>query len=73
MIEYFEKWGVLRKSVGIATLWMTVTAFQWSLAFIESSDKTGSEISMIIAAIMGPITMLQGAIFKFRDPGGKDG
>ena len=72
MMDWIERHRILRKIVILTTLWMTVTAFRWSMSFAMMSDKAGVEIAAIIASIMTPLSVLQGATFTFQTKGEHD-
>jgi hypothetical protein len=54
----------VRSGTLYVTVWMTWLAFDWAGQFAYSSDKAGSDIALIIAAVTAPITALQMFIFK---------
>lgn len=57
---------MIRSLISLGTFVMTVTAFNWSMDFATTmTDRTGGDIAMIIGAIMGPLTLLQGAVFNW--------
>jgi hypothetical protein len=43
---------------------MTWAAFQWAADFATFTNKNGSDVALIIAAVTAPISVLQGFIFK---------
>ena len=54
----------VRSFVLYVTVWMTWLAFDWAAVFATTTDKTGSDVAMIIAAVTAPISVLQGFVFK---------
>lgn len=68
MINRFWDWvdtrSVVRRIVLFVTLWMTWAAFVWAAGFAETTDKSGVEVGLIIAAVTAPIAALQGFVFK---------
>lgn len=66
----FLKWADRRSFVSVrsgvlyVTVWMTYEAFHWAAIFATTTDKTGSDVALIIAAVTTPISLLQGAVFK---------
>jgi hypothetical protein len=48
----------------MATLWMTYQSFVWAAAFAEHTAHTGLEVAAIIAAVLAPLSILQGAVFN---------
>jgi hypothetical protein len=54
----------VRSFVLYITVWMTWAAFQWAADFATFTNKNGSDVALIIAAVTAPISVLQGFIFK---------
>jgi hypothetical protein len=54
----------VRSGVLYVTVWMTWLAFDWAALFATTTEKTGAEVALIIAAVTAPISLLQGAVFK---------
>lgn len=46
------------------TVWMTYNAYQWAAEFATSSSRDGMEVAMIVAAVIAPVSVLQGYVFK---------
>jgi len=67
--EEFWKWidekRVIRRIVLFAMLYLTFELSTWTMHFAEASTKTGGDIAAILAAIWGPMSLLQGAVFGF--------
>ena len=64
--KYLGRWGdmgVLRPVVLGVTLYMTYDAYQWAARFAETTLREGPEVAMIIAAVITPISALQGYVF----------
>ena len=68
MIDRFWDWvdtrSIVRRIVLFVTLWMSWAAFIWAAGFAETTDKSGVEVGLIIAAVTAPIAALQGFVFK---------
>ena len=63
----FVNWPLVRIVNEIAffvLLWMTVETFFWAMRFIETTDKTGAEVGLMVAAVTVPIGYLQKAIVE---------
>jgi hypothetical protein len=54
----------VRSFVLYVTVWMTWLAFDWAAVFATTTDKTGADVALIIAAVTAPISVLQGFVFK---------
>lgn len=46
-------------------VWGTYQVMAWAAHFAEVSTRPGMEVAAIIAAIMGPWSLVQGAALKF--------
>lgn len=66
----FIKWADAKNFISVrsfvlyVTVWMTWEAFNWAAVFATVTEKTGSDVALIIAAVTAPISVLQGFIFK---------
>lgn len=56
-------WG--RKAVSYATLIATGRALYWAIEFASNSTRPGIEVAAIIAAVVAPLGIVQGAVAKF--------
>lgn len=56
---------VVRRILLAIVIWMTWEAYKWATGFALTTGKSGTEIAAIIAAVLTPITALQGFTFKF--------
>lgn len=59
-----SRYAVRRVLLGIV-IWMTWEAYKWATGFASGCSRPGVEIAAIIAAVLTPITALQGFTFKF--------
>lgn len=64
VIETAGKVEVARPVTLGVTLWLTYHSYQWAATFAEESTRTGVEVAMVIAAVIAPISLLQGYVFK---------
>lgn len=48
-----------------ATVYLLFEVSRWATAFAAVSDKTGTEIALIITAATGPATLLAGHVLKW--------
>lgn len=56
---------ISRRVVLGITIWITIHSYMWAAHFASTCmDKSGMEIAAIIAAVLTPISTLQGFIFK---------
>lgn len=64
LFQIIDKHGLVRRAVLGVTLWMTWKAYVWASLFAIESARNGMEVATIIAAVLAPITVLQGHAFQ---------
>ena len=64
LFQIIDKHGLVRRSVLGVTLWMTWKAYVWASLYAIESARTGTDVALIIAAVLAPITVLQGHAFQ---------
>lgn len=62
--DWVDDRGVVRRGVLGVTLYLTWHSYHWASAFAVDSSRSGADIAMIIAAVLAPITVLQGHAFR---------
>ena len=66
--EQFAAWdaaiGPRRTAVLAITLWMTWRSFLWATQYAGASTADGSSVALVVAAVLAPISLLQGYVFK---------
>lgn len=67
--DWVDQRQIVRRTVLAITVYMTYEAFTWAAHFAEVTDKTGAEVGLIIAAVTGPISLLQGFVVKIYTEG----
>jgi hypothetical protein len=60
-----EKGQIVRRIAFFGMMWLTYYSYMWVFDYVGSIEVITSNHSMIIGAILGPISALQGAIIKF--------
>lgn len=63
--DFIDNRCVVRRIVMGLMIWMTWDAYHWAAHFADTTQRTGSDVSLIIAAVLVPVMGLQGAVFKF--------
>lgn len=63
--KILDEGRIIRRAVLFLTLYLTYLSINWSINFASSADKTASDIGLIIAAVNGPVAVLQGFVTKF--------
>ena len=61
--HWVDERSVVRRAVLGITLWMTWRSFVWAATYAETGTSD-SDTALIIAAVLVPISTLQGAAFK---------
>lgn len=59
-----DKGQIARTVMLYGTLYMTFDSYRWCIRFAETSQRPGTDIAMIIAAVLSAISVLQGYVFK---------
>jgi|WetSurMetagenome_2_1015567.scaffolds.fasta_scaffold57218_6 hypothetical protein len=62
--DLIDQRAIIRRTVLFITIWMSYISYQWATHFVDACVKPGAEIALIIASVLGPITALQGFVFK---------
>jgi len=76
MIERIAKWFVDKNFISVRSgmlyvaVWMTFDAAHWAARYAEllagkGSAMSGTDISLVVAAVTGPITLFTGFVYKF--------
>lgn len=60
-----EKGQVVRRISLFATAYLTWVTYNWTFAYISSLGASALDAGILIGAILGPVSALQGAILKF--------
>ena len=64
--DWIDKRFIIRRILVLVVLWLTIQTILWAMNFSETCvDRTGTDIAAIIAAILTPLSVLQGMVFKF--------
>lgn len=66
LIDWFSEKNFISVHSGAlyVTLWMTYLAFDWAGRFAFATDKSGSDVALIIGAVTLPVSALQGFVFN---------
>lgn len=63
--EQLHKSMIVRRVAFFFMLWMTYKSYQWAFDFVATREVIDANTALIVAAILTPISTLQGAILKF--------
>jgi len=61
--DWVDRRAVVRRVMTLGTFVMTVWVIQWAMGYASTSPRDGSEVAMILGAIMVPLNALQGFMF----------
>lgn len=61
--DFVDSRLVIRRIMTLGTFGMTMWVIWWAMGFAETSTRSGSDVAMIIGAIMIPVNALQGYLF----------
>lgn len=61
--DWIDNRGVVRRLTLFTTLGLTIHAYWWAIHLANNSDKSGTELGLIIAAVTLPISYLQKSVF----------
>lgn len=61
--DFVDTRAVVRRIMTLGTFSLTVHVIVWAVWFATTSPRSGGDIALIIAAVMGPVNVLQGYMF----------
>lgn len=62
--NFLDSRYIIRRMVLFITIWMSYISYLWAASFAATCMKDGTEIALIIGAVLVPISALQGFAFK---------
>ena len=64
--DFIDKRQIDTYAISVAILWGTVKIVEWAMHYANThADKNGVEVAAVVAAVMTPYSLLQGAAVKF--------
>lgn len=64
--DWVDKRDIDTRLISLVVLWGTVEVTRWAMGYAaEHSEKAGTDIGLIIAAVTAPYCFLQGAALRF--------
>src|SRR5512139_4320892 len=67
--DFVDSRAVVRRIMTLGTFAMTVWVIQWAMVFASGSPRPGSDVALILGAIMVPLNALQGFLFAHYSKG----
>lgn len=62
LFDFIDRRQIVRRTAFFVLLYMTWESFQWAMHFAETTDKAGAEVGLIVAAVTGPVALLQRSV-----------
>ena len=67
--DWVDSRSVVRRISLFITIYMSYESFMWAAEFATTTEKSGAEVGLIIAAVTGPVAALQGFVLKTYSEG----
>lgn len=67
--DFVDNRQAVRRSVLIFTVGMVWYSTAWAQGYAAASERTGTDVALIIGAATGPLTVLMGYVFKLYAEG----
>ena len=67
--DWIDSRIVIRRVMTLGTFAMTMWVIWWSMKFAMESPRSGSDVAMILGAIMVPLNSLMGFLFSSYNQG----
>lgn len=64
LAQLVNKHFLIRRTAFLVLLYMTWDAFQWAMRYVESSTRDGTELGLVVAAVLAPVALLQKSIVE---------
>lgn len=72
VFELFQKYQLVRRLMMLWTMLLTTHVFLWAIEFVSSTPKAGAEAGLMVAAVTGPLALLQGHVFRLYNDARRD-
>lgn len=69
MWDWIDSRYIVRRALLAATFFLASDSYVWAKHFADTTDKTGAEVGLIVAAVTGPVSLLLGQIAKLYNDG----
>lgn len=64
-MNWIDKYLVIRRTVLLTALWMTIEVQQWSMHYASVSLLTGLDIAAVLTAVQAPVVAFGAYVFKW--------
>ena len=71
--DFIDERYIVRRFLLMIVFSLTVHSYFWATNFASTTEKTGAEVGLIIAAVTAPISLLMGHIAALYNDGKKHG
>lgn len=65
--DFLDQRRIVRRAMVLVVLWQLVDSYLWAKGYAATTTRTGVEIGLVIAAVLAPVTTLQGFLFRVYD------
>lgn len=67
LLDFIDRRRIVRRAMVVTVSIMLVDAYAWGKGFALRSTLSGADQSLVIAAVLAPITALMGFVYKLYD------
>lgn len=67
--DFIDDRQIIRRGIVLILLYQVVDVYLWAKNYALMPGKSGAELSVVIAALIVPVSFLQGFLFKIYDEG----
>lgn len=67
LFDFIDKRMIIRRVIILLVLYETVDVYLWAKSYAMLPGKSGADLSVVIAALTVPISILQGFMFRMYD------
>lgn len=69
VLDFIDNRQIVRRVMTLGCFWMMVDCYMWAKGYAETPGKTGADLGLVLAAILTPVTALQGFLFRVYNDG----
>lgn len=68
-LDFIDNRQIVRRVMVLSCLWMLIDAYVWAKGYAGVPGQSGADLSLVIAAILTPVTALQGFLYRMYSDG----
>lgn len=69
VMAWIDRYRIVRRVMTLGTFATTIWAIAWAMQFASASPRAGSDVAMIIGAVLVPVNSLLGYMFSSYSKG----